>query len=408
MTAPHAAPGRWLSIIGIGEDGVHGLTPKASERIERADLVVGGARHLALAAPLIRGERLAWPQPMDDAYSAILDRRGGAVAVLASGDPNWFGVAAALRRIVPAAETVCLPAPSAFSLACARLGWALQDVATVSFCGRPTAALLPLLQPGACILALSADASTPAAIAALLLGRGFQGSRLHILEAMGGPRERHRTVAPADVPRDVDPLNLIGIEVAAEAGSRVIPSAPGLPDDWFEHDGQITKREVRAVTIAALAPRGGELLWDVGCGSGSIGIEWSLSHPAARAVAIDRRPDRAARALRNAEALGVPSLRVVVGPAPEALADLPSPDAVFIGGGAQAPGVLDAAWAALRPGGRCVVNAVTVETEALLFAAHGARGGTLTRLHVDHLESIGRMRGFRPAMTVTQWTGLKP
>jgi precorrin-6Y C5,15-methyltransferase (decarboxylating) len=407
MISAQQTPQRWLSILGIGEDGPSGLAPAARTLLEGAALVVGGTRHLALAAPLIRGACLAWPHPMADAYPAILARRGQPVCVLASGDPNWFGVAASLRAIVPAAETRCLPAPSAFALACAELGWSMQDLATLSFCGRPVAAILPLLQPGRRILALSADADTPAVVAALLCRHGFGGSILHVLEALGGPRARHRAgPAASGIRYPVDPLNMLAIEVVDDPESRVIPLTAGLPDTFFEHDGQITKRHVRAATLAALGPRAGELLWDIGCGSGSVAIEWSLAHRANRAIAIDARADRAERAGRNAQALGVPDLRIAVGTAPDALAGLPPPDAVFIGGGAQA--CLGAAWAALRPGGRIVVNAVTVETQALLFAAHASHGGSLTRLSVEQLEVLGTMHGFRPAMTVTQWAATKP
>jgi precorrin-6Y C5,15-methyltransferase (decarboxylating) len=399
----------WLSILGVGEDGVEGLSPAARALIEAATLVVGGARHLALAAPLIRGEKQAWPSPLSGAFPAILARRGEPVAVLASGDPYCYGIGATLRAVVPIEETLCVPAPSAFSLACARLGWAMQETATVSFCGRPLEAVLPLLQPGARLLALSADASTPADLCALLRRHGFGPSTLHVLEALGGPRERIlTTTVEAGLSGDIDPLNLVAVHVHAAPNARIIPLARGLPEEFFEHDGQLTKSEVRAVTLAALAPRAGELLWDIGAGSGSIGIEWSLCHPANRAIGIEARPDRAARAARNALSLGVPSLRVVVGAAPGALADLPTPDAVFVGGGAQDAGVLDAAWRALRPGGGMVVNAVTIETEALLFATHQARGGTLTRLSVDRLDSVGAMHGFRRAMTVTQWAATKP
>jgi len=398
----------WLSILGIGEDGVEGLTEAARALVAAAELVVGGARHLALAAPLIRGEYMPWPSPLSDAFPAILARRGRPVAVLASGDPFCYGVGSALARVVTAAETLTVPAPSAFSLACARLGWALQEVATLSFCGRPAEAILPRLQPNARILALSEGAVTPATILALLRRHGFGPSVLHVMEVLGGPRERVRSsVADADPPADIDPLNLVAIEVVASPTARIIPLAPGLPDAYFEHDGQITKREIRAVTLSALAPRAGEMLWDIGCGSGSVAVEWSLRHPANRAIGVEARADRAARAARNALSLGVPTMRVVTGEAPAALAGLPAPDAVFIGGGAR-NGVLDAAWAALREGSRIVANAVTIETEALLFAAQQRRGGTLTRLSVDRLDGIGAMRAFRPAMTVTQWAAVKP
>jgi precorrin-6B C5,15-methyltransferase / cobalt-precorrin-6B C5,C15-methyltransferase len=400
---------RWLAILGIGEDGVEGLSSAARALINGAVLVVGGARHLALAAPLIKGEQLRWPSPLTDAFPMILERRGRTVVVLASGDPYCYGVGTALRAVVPLEETLCVPAPSAFSLACARLGWAMQDVATLSFCGRPLPAILPLLQPGARILALSENGRTPALLADLLCRNGFGPSLLHVLEALGGARERIRSAAAnAGAWDDVDPLNLVGVEVAADPAARVLPLARGLPEALFEHDGQITKAEVRAVTLASLAPRAGELLWDVGCGSGSVAIEWSLCHPANRAIGIEARADRAARAGRNALALGVPHLRVVNGEAPAALADLPPPDAVFVGGGAAREGTLETCWTALRGGGRMVANAVTIETEACLFAAHGTYGGTLVRLSIDRLNAIGSMHGFRPAMTVTQWAVTKP
>lgn len=400
---------QWLTIVGLGEDGVQGLGPAALAAIAGAQLVAGGARHLALAAPLIRGERLPWPQPLESAFPLVLSRRGTPVVVLGSGDPHWFGIGATLARLIPPDETTCIPAASSFALACARLGWALQDVATISFCGRPVSALRPLLQPGARVLALSADAMTPAVVGALLAEFGFGASKLHLLEALGGAQERHRAGrADAGLPNDIHPLNLVAIEVVAAADAPVLARAPGLPEALFEHDNQITKREVRAATIAALAPRAGEILWDIGCGSGSVAIEWMLCNSANRAIGIEDQPDRAARARRNGVALGVPAFRVVDGAAPDALAGLPQPDAVFVGGGATDPGVLDAAWSALKPGGRMVVNAVTIETEALLFAAQAERGGTLTRLSIDRMEGLGRMRGFRPGMTVTQWAAAKP
>jgi len=398
----------WLAILGIGEDGVEGLHPAARALIRDAALVVGSTRHLALAAPLIRAERLAWPSPLKDAFPAILARRGQPVVVLASGDPYCYGIGSTLASMVPIAETLCIPAPSAFSLACARLGWALQDAVTLSFCGRPLEAILPQLQPSARILGLSADGSTPGAVAALLRRYGFGESALHILEALGSSRERIRhATASVGLPGDIDKLNMMAVEVAAGPEARIIPVVPGLPDELFEHDGQITKHEIRAITMSKLAPRAGELLWDIGCGSGSISIEWSLCHPANGAIGIDARADRAARASRNALSLGIPELKIVTGQAPAVLSGLPTPDAVFIGGGAQNVGVLDAAWTALRAGGRIVVNAVTIETEALLFEAQQKHGGTLTRLSLERLDCIGGMRAFRPAMTITQWAAVK-
>ena len=398
--------------MGLGEDGVEALAPASRALLAGAAFVVGGARHLALAAPLIRGDRLAWPSPIAAGIEAIAARRGTPVVVLASGDPFCDGIGVTLAAAIPMDEMTCVPAPSAFSLACARLGWPLRHVATLSFCGRPLAPLVPLLHPGRHILALSADAETPAAIADFLCERGFGPSRLHVMEALGGPAERISTHRADGFALDTcHALNLVGIEVLAGPGARIIPLTTGLPDAMFAHDGQITKSEVRAVTLSALQPRTGELLWDIGAGSGSVSIEWMLRHPDNRAVAVETHPERAARVAQNALALGVPALAVVAGRAPEALvglhAGLRSPDAVFIGGGAHRAGVVDAAWHALRPGGRLVANAVVVETEAALIAAWQRLGGSLTRISVERLDQVGSLHGFRPAMTVTQWTAVK-
>jgi len=403
MTAP------WLTIVGIGEDGIDGLGAAAQEAIAAASLVAGGTRHLALADTLIRGERMPWPSPISDAYPALLARRGTAVTVLASGDPFCWGIGAPLAALVDQGEMRCLPAPSAFALARARLGWSAQDVATISFCGRPIETVAGLLQPGGRVLALSADETTPGLIAALLRARGFGPSVMHVMEALGGQRERVRAVsADAFGLNDVHRLNLVAIEVHAGPEARIIPLASGLPDALFEHDGQFTRREMRAVTLSSLAPRRGETLWDIGAGAGSVGIEWMLRHPANRTIAVEAHPDRASRIARNAAALGVPALRVVEGAAPDALAGLPPPHAVFLGGGAHRPGVIDAAWAALPPDGRIVANAVTLETEAALLDARARLGGTLLRLSLERLDAVGTMHAYRPAMTVTQWSAVKP
>jgi precorrin-6Y C5,15-methyltransferase (decarboxylating) len=379
--------GRWLTILGIGEDGEDGLSPAGRDLVQAAVLVVGGRRHLALMDRLIGGKRLPWPSPIAAAIAPILARRPAPVAVLASGDPYCYGVGVLLARHVPLAETRCLPAPSAFTLASSRLGWAMQDCATISFCGRPIEALAPLQHSGARVLALSADAKTPAAVAALLVAHGFGGSVLHVLKALGGPNEHLRLATAVGFNMDdLHPLNLLAIEVAAGPGALIIPLAAGLDDAAFEHDGQLTKREVRAVTLAALAPRRGELLWDIGGGAGSIGIEWMLRHPANRAIGIEREPARAARIARNAARLGVPGLQLVEDEAPGALAGLPGPDAVFVGGGVHVPGLLDAAWQALPPDGRLVAKAVTVEAEASLLG--GARA---VRRHAD--PNVGRATG---------------
>lgn len=400
--------GRWLAIVGIGEDGPESLSPAARRLIAQAELVVGGGRHLELAGPLA-GETLRWPSPLSDAFPAILARRGRPVCVLATGDPFFYGIGSALAREIPPDEIDCHPAPSAFSLAAARLGWALQDCALVSLHGRALERVLPHLQPRARILALSWDERTPARLAGLLVARRMGASRLAIGEALGGPRERVReTTAQGFLLSDIVPLNIVGIEVTAEADAPILSLAPGLPDDCFEHDGQITKREIRALTLSALAPRQGELLWDIGAGSGSVGIEWMLCHSSNRAIAVEARRDRADRVLRNALALGVPDLRVVEGKAPAALAGLPTPDAIFVGGGATDLGVLDAVWAALPPGGRLVVNGVTLETGAELTRRMGVCGGTLITVQIARAEPVGGFRGWRPAMPVVQWSVTKP
>ena len=393
-------------MVGIGEDGIDGLSPRARALIGGAELVFGGQRHLDLAATLIAGEARPWPTPFD--VAAVVAARGRAVCVLASGDPFLHGVGATLARHIPPAEMEIVPAPSAFSLAAGRLGWALTDVETISVHGRSRDLLRPLLHPGTRILVLTSDAEDPAAIAALLAESGFGASRLTLLEALGGAHERIRS-APADGfdLGGISPLNLLAIEVAGRDDARIIPLATRA-DQLFDHDGQITKREIRAVTMSCLAPRRGELLWDIGAGSGSIGVEWLLAHPSMRAVAIEADDGRVARIAGNAARFGVPGLAIVHGRAPAALAGLATPDAIFVGGGATVPGVIEAAIAALRPGGRLVVNAVTLETEALLLARHAISGGELIRLAISRAVPIGTMTGWHPAMPVTIWSWSKP
>jgi precorrin-6Y C5,15-methyltransferase (decarboxylating) len=403
-----AASPRWLSIVGIGEDGIEGLSPVARGLIESAEIVFGGRRHLTLAASLIRGASRPWPSPFDGAAEEVLRHRGRQVCVVASGDPFQYGVGAVLARHVDAREMTVVPAPSAFSLAAARLGWSLPECVLLSLHGRALDLIRPHLQPHARILALTSDGEGPATLTALLKETGFGASRLTVLEALGGPRERIRATTAAEYALgSVEALNTVAIEVDAAPGARVLARIAGLADDLFEHDGQITKREIRAVTLSSLAPRRGELLWDIGAGSGSVGIEWMLADPTMRAIAIERRPDRAARARRNAAAFGVPGLEIVEGAAPATLNGLAPPDAIFIGGGAEA-GVLDAATRALRTGGRLVVNAVTLETEALLLARHAAFGGELIRIAMSRAGEVGEKTGWRAAMPVTQWLWTKP
>jgi precorrin-6Y C5,15-methyltransferase (decarboxylating) len=399
---------RWLGLVGIGEDGLDGLVPAARKLLAQAAFVVGGRRHLALAGPL-KAEAMAWPSPIENALEEIEARRGRSVCVLASGDPFFFGVGAMLTRRFAADEMVCIPAPSAFALAASRLGWSEQDCALLSLHGRPLEAIIPHLQPNAHILALSWDDATPAKLAALLTKRGMGRSRLAVLEAMGGPRERIRATEAQDFAlENVAALNTIALEVVVDPGARLLPRAAGLPDDWFEHDGQITKREIRAITRSQLAPRRGELLWDVGSGSGSVAIEWMLADSANQAVAVERRHDRAERIARNALTFGVPALSVVTGEAPQVFGDLPKPDAIFIGGGASAPDMIEHACDALRPGGRLVVNAVTLETQAACVGWRARFGGELARIAIAHAEPLGRYSGWRPSAPIVQWRLVKP
>ncbi len=397
----------WLSILGIGEDGLDGLNPVARQRLTEAALVIGGQRHLDLAQPLIQGESQVWPTPLGDIAATLLAWKPKPVCVLASGDPFTYGIGATLARSIPANEMLVLPAASAFSLAAARLGWALQDTITLGLNSRPLPHLLPHLQPGARLIALCRDAGTPAAIAALLCDHGWQDAQLTVLERLGGPHERiSQTTAAGFALEDIAALNCVALALPADAAShrRALPRGFGLADDLFEHDGQLTKREIRAVTLSSLAPRRGELLWDIGLGAGSVAIEWLLADPANQAIGLERDAERAARARRNALRLGVPHLRVIEAEAPAGLDDLPAPDAIFIGGGGAAPGLIELLWQRLRPGGRLVANAVTLETEAALLAAYQRWGGQLIRLGLERASPVGGVTGWRPAMPVLHWS----
>jgi precorrin-6Y C5,15-methyltransferase (decarboxylating) len=406
---PFATPDRWLCVIGLGEDGPDGLGDAAKKRISEAPVVFGGSRHLELVANLITGQIHSWLSPFECSIDAILARRGSPTVVLASGNPFLYGVGATLARSVAPDEMMVYPAASSFSQAAARLGWAMQHVSIISLHGRPLDLIRPHLHDGRKILALTSDGEGPAQLAALLVEAGFGSSLLTVLEALGGPRERLSSQLAAEFSsEDVDSLNVCAIDVVASGGARVLPFVTGLDDALFEHDGQITKREIRAITLSTLAPRHGELLWDIGAGSGSIGIEWMLADPTMGAIAIELSPERAARIRRNARNFGVPGLQVIEGEAPSALKGLQAPDAIFIGGGGSHSGVVDAAILALRSGGRLVANAVTTEMEQVLLAEQAGRGGSLIRIDIARAVPVGTMTGWRPAMPVTQWSWIKP
>jgi precorrin-6B C5,15-methyltransferase / cobalt-precorrin-6B C5,C15-methyltransferase len=395
--------------VGIGADGEPGLGWAARRAIEQSELVVGSERQLGLVRALLHGDTLVWPSPFALGITRLLARRGQPTTVLASGDPFCFGVGSTLAPHLDPGEYVCHPAPSSLSLAAARLGWALQDTEVVSLHGRDLHAVIRYLQPGRRVLALSWDGETPAELARLLTARGMGDSRLTVLEALGGPEERMRACSARELGlTDVLDLNIVGLEIQAEAHAWVLPCRASLPDTAFENDGQLTKQDVRAITLSALRPRPGARLWDVGAGAGSVAIEWLLAHPACCASAIEREPARCERIQRNARALGTPNLEVVQGSAPQALSGLSTPDAVFIGGGASEPGLIEQCWAALAPGGRLVVNAVSLETEARLLAAYAEYGGELRRVCIESAVALGSMSAFRPALPVVQWRIDKP
>lgn len=394
-----------VTVVGVGADGWDGLGAAARAAIEDADLLVGGARHLGLV-PDTGAERIPWPSPMTELLDRMPELAGRRVCVLASGDPMVHGVGATLAKRLPVAV---IPAPSALALACARLGWPEADVELVSLVHRPAEILHPLVAPGRRAVVYIGSVEAPEQVAALLRERGFGPSRLIRLEELGGPAERIvQGTADVPPPGPVAPLHALAVEFRPGPGAAPLPRMPGLPDEAYETDGQLTKREVRAVTLAALGPLPGELLWDVGAGSGSVGIEWMRAHPACRAVAVEARADRAERAGRNARALGVPGLEVIVGEAPASLAGLEPPGAVFVGGGLTTPGLVEACWEALRPGGRLVVNAVTLEGEAELTRRRAELGGRLVRLEVAVADPVGGLTGWRARMPVVQWAVAKP
>lgn len=386
----------WLTIVGIGEDGHAGLPDASRAALLGAEIIFGGPRHLELAGAGAKGR--PWPVPFD--IDPVLAEKGRNVVVLTSGDPFWFGAGARIAAQVPRAEIRVIPAPSVFSLVAAHLGWPIQRSACLGLHAAPVERLLPLLHPGARIIATVRDGAAPAALAAWLAAQGFGATRLHVLERMGGPRERVRACR-------AEAFDLDGIEapvaVALEvAGAPGLMRGFGLADALFATDGQITKRPVRAITLSTLAPRPGAVLWDLGAGSGSISVEWCLA--GGRAVAVEVRDDRATNIAENARRFGIEHLlRVVVGRAPEATEGLEAPDAVFIGGGATAAMIAEL-WPILPPDARLVVNGVTLETEALLAVEHAARGGSLMRIDLAEAAPLGRMRGWVSARPVVQWS----
>ncbi len=400
---------RWLTIVGIGEDGLDSLGRRARQAIDEADVLIGGQRHLAKVEG---GEALkvAWGKDFGHGVDAIQAHEGKRVVVLASGDPMNFGVGATLARRFGIEAQEVMPAPGAFSLAAARMGWSLPDVRCLTIHGRPVEAVNRHIAPGVRLLVLSRDGGSPAELARLLVERDYADSPMTVLEHMGGPDEnRIETSAARLTEKSFADLNTVAVECRAGDGAVFWSRAPGLPEAAYEHDGQITKREVRAATIAALAPMPGEVLWDVGAGSGAVAIEWMRAEPTAKAVAVERDPERAATAVRNAANLGVPGLIVVDGEAPEALGRIEhAPDAVFVGGGVSRPDVLAACWDAVPGGGRLVANAVTLEAQRALLAFRDETGSEVTRLAIARSDPVGKLSALRPFMEVLQVRAVKP
>ena len=395
----------WLHIVGIGEDGMEGLVPATRAAVEAAEIIIGGDRHHALTQN-ITAERLAWPHPFDALISTIEGLRGRRVVILATGDPLWFSVGARIGRALDPSEIIYHPQLSAFQLAAARMGWSLPDVETLTVHGRPVEQMIAFIQPDARLLVLTTGAETPEQIAAFLTQRGFGGSQMTVLAAMGGKDEARFDGTAESWDHDVPAFNTLAVECIAAPDAALLPRVPGLADSLFQSDGTMTKQEVRAATVAKLMPMRGALLWDIGTGCGSVAIEWMRAARYARAIGIEPRADRRAMAAANALALGAPKLVLIDGTVPEALDGLAAPDAIFIGGGLSRA-TFEAAWAALRPLGRLVANAVTLESEAELIALHKIYGGDLVKLSIHRAEPVGRMTGWRPSMPVTQWSLVK-
>ncbi|HEY4356633.1 MAG TPA: precorrin-6y C5,15-methyltransferase (decarboxylating) subunit CbiE [Acidobacteriaceae bacterium] len=400
----------WLTIVGIGEDGWEGLTPSARQAIDSAKILYGGARHLAFI-PSTAARSIPWPSPLAPAVKEILTVHRGrsSVVVLASGDPMLYGVGVPLTRSLDRSEYRVIPGVSAFSLACARMGWPTAETPLVSLVNRPIEELNRHLRPGQRLMIYSEDGTTPGAVARMLVSSGYGASRFEVFESLGGPAEKHHEAEARSWPQDrCGDLNAIAVHCVADPGARPLPLIPGLTEDAFETDGQLTKREVRAITLARLAPLPGQHLWDVGAGTGTIGIEWMRSHPSCACTAFEAREDRAQNIAANAKKLGTPGLRVILGAAPESFGGNRQPDAIFIGGGLSHENLFESCWTALPSGGHLVVNAVTLSSEARLVALQQEFGGDLVRIEIARAEAVGNELGWRPVMPITQWAVVKP
>ena len=395
---------KWLTIIGMGEDGWEGLSNRARLAIKSTDVIVGSTRLLKLL-PNLKAEIHEWPQPFSAVVERIKPLAGRNTVILATGDPMNYGVARKLMQFIPFDEMTVIPHISAFALAASRMGWSLPDCDTLTLHGRPAATLEMFIQPSAKLIVLTADATTIPEIARRLEARGFGKSTITVLENLGGGSERVSNFAPHTEYSD---LNTIAIHCIANRDAKIHSRLAGLPDEAFIHDGQLTKREVRAATLAALAPAPDQLLWDVGAGCGSIAIEWMRSTRGCEAIAFEHNAERLNMIAQNMEALGTPRLKIVSGKAPETFANLPAPHAIFIGGGVGNAGVFETAWEALRPAGKLVANVVTIEGEMHLYDLQEKHGGELVKIEISNLTKVGPYRALKPRMAVTQWRAQKP
>jgi len=405
----------WITVIGIGEDGLDGVSDASLALIQSGEIIVGGERHLKMVADINTGPaqiRMDWSAGFGRTLDILEQKKGAAIVVLASGDPMYFGVGATLARRFGASALNVIPAISSITLACARMGWSQPDINVVTIHGRPAENINRYLCDGAKIIALSNGGESPKMVAKLLCEQGFAKSKIIVLENLGGKNE-NRVEGLAEKWRadECAHLNIMAIECVADIGVSGYSFAAGLADNAFGHDGQITKREVRAVTLAQLAPVAGEMLWDIGSGSGSIAIEWMRAGKNMKAIAIEKNETRAENINNNAFNLGITRLRVICGSAPDAFSEIikNTPDAIFIGGGLSNGGedLINSAWDALKPGGRLVVNSVTIKSEAIISNFADVVGGALTRINIERSDKIGEQKSFRPLKTVTQLVAYK-
>ncbi|WP_323100417.1 precorrin-6y C5,15-methyltransferase (decarboxylating) subunit CbiE [Intrasporangium sp. YIM S08009] len=399
-----------VEVVGVGASGLSSLGADARRVVDAADVLVGGTRHLELAADLVpSAERMPWPSPLLPGLRELLGRVAGRrVVVLASGDPLVSGIGSTLVSALGPDAVRIHPGVSSVALARARMRWSAEESDAVTLVGRDVDRLRRELAPGRRLVVLTSGPDAPDRVCGVLTEEGYASSRVTVLGHLGADDETRTDGVAATWPGGPAPtLHLVCVECVPDAGARPLSLSPGLPDDAFDHDGQLTKRVVRAAALAHLAPQPGDVLWDLGAGAGSVGIEFARQHPRNHVMAVERDPVRAERVRANARRLGVPGLEVVEARSADVVDDLPAPDAVFVGGGASAD-LLDRAWAALLPGGRIVVHGVTVETELLLHDARARLGGALTRIAVEDLEPLGSLTGWKPARAVVQWSATKP